>query len=88
MSPNWVAGVLDVEGAFPQGKILNHEVAHICIPEGLENDFPSDIVLRLNVPICGTKQAAKCFCEELVKKTQEMEHGHSKADPMPLLCVE
>jgi hypothetical protein len=40
-----------------------------------------DDVLLLNVPIYGTKQAAHCFCQTLVKKLKDRNYNRSKADP-------
>ena len=40
-----------------------------------------DVVLLLNVPIYGTKQAAHCFYQNLVKKVKNWNYNHSKADP-------
>ena len=40
-----------------------------------------DVILLLNVPIYGTKQAAHCFYQTLVKKVKDRNYNRSKADP-------
>ena len=37
--------------------------------------------MLLNVPIYGTKQAAHCFYQTLVKKVKDRNYNRSKADP-------
>ena len=61
MNPNWIAEIVDVEGAFLQGKFENGEVMYIDVPDGMELFYGNhkDVVLHLNVPIYGTKQATK-----------------------------
>ena len=61
MNAKWIAVVLDVEGAFLQGKFKDREELYMSIPQGWEEFFPGDVVLRMNVPIYGTKQARACF---------------------------
>jgi hypothetical protein len=53
----------DVEGAFLQGKFQNGEEMYMEVPDGMEQYYGSrkDVVLRMLVPIYGTKQAAECF---------------------------
>jgi hypothetical protein len=81
MNPNWVAEVVDVEGAFLQGKFTDGEELYIEVPDGFEEWYPGDVVLRLNVPIYGTKQAAACFYKRLVEKVKGRKYKRSKADP-------
>ena len=40
-----------------------------------------DVVLLMNVPMYGTKQAAHCFYQALVKKVKDRNCSRSKADP-------
>ena len=52
------------------------------MPDGFEKFYDEENeVLKLNVPIYGTKQAAHCFYKALVKKVKEKEYEQSKADP-------
>jgi hypothetical protein len=83
MNPQWVARIIDVEGAFLQGKFKNGEVIYTEVPDGMEEFYCSraDTVLLLNVPIYGTKQAANCFYDTLVKKLKEACNKRSSADP-------
>ena len=83
MNPKWKAEIVDVEGAFLQGKFENGEVMYIDVPDGMEEFYGSrkDVGLRLNVPIYGTKQAASCFYKQLVKRTTDRGYQRSKADP-------
>lgn len=82
-NPDWVAEALDVEGAFLQGKFKNGEVIYTEVPDGMEEFYGkrSDVVLLLLVPIYGTKQAANCFYDTLVKAVKEDQaYDRSKAD--------
>jgi hypothetical protein len=83
MNPQWVARIIDVEGAFLQGKLKNGEVIYTEVPDGMEEFYGSraDTVLLLNVPIYGTKQAANCFYDTLVKKLKEACYKQSSEDP-------
>lgn len=83
-NPMWVAEALDVEGAFLQGMFTNGEVIYIEVPNGMEQYYgkKTDVVLLLLKPIYGTKQAASCFSEALVKAIKNREqYDRSKADP-------
>ena len=55
MNPEWVARVIDIEGAFLQGKFVDEAELYIRVPNGFEEYYNDDVVLRLNVPIYGTK---------------------------------
>ena len=63
MNPEWVAEVVDVEGAFLQGRFTDGEVLHMEVLDGMTQYYGdrADTVLLLNVPLYGTKQAAHCF---------------------------
>ena len=67
MNPKWQAEYLDVD------KFENGEEMYIDVPDGMEMFYGSqkDVVLRLNVLIYGTKQAASCFYKQLVKQTAD-----------------
>ena len=75
--------IIDVKGAYLQGQFENGEIMYIEVPDGMEKYYwkKGDMVLHLNVPIYGTKQAASCFYKTLVKKTQNSGYERSKADP-------
>jgi hypothetical protein len=81
MNAKWIAAVLDVEGAFLQGKFKDGEELYMSIPQGWEEFYPGDVVLRMNVPIYGTKQAGACFYRTLVESIKERRYNRSKADP-------
>ena len=61
MNAAWIAEVIDVDGAFLQGKFTNGEVLYMGIPDGFEKCYGDHEVLMMNVPIYGTKQAALVF---------------------------
>ena len=73
MNPKWEAKVVDVEGAFLQGKFTDGEKLYIEITDSMEKFYGTqkDNVLLLNMPIYGTKQAASCFYKTLVKKCKK-----------------
>ncbi len=51
--PMWIAIVIDVEGAFLQGKFENGEQIYIEVPDGVEEVYGSkeDMALLLNALI-------------------------------------
>ena len=63
MNPCWVAIVIDVEGAFLQGKFTNGEKMHIKV----EKFYGSrkDVALMLNVPIYSTNRQHIVFIKHL-----------------------
>ncbi len=80
--PEWIAVVIDDEGAFLRGKFVNREQIYIEVPDGMKEFYGSkeDVALLLNVPIYGTKQAAFCFYKTLVKKVKDCKCERMKAD--------
>ena len=82
-NPEWVAEVVDVEGAFLQGRFTDGEVLHMEVPDGMTQYYGdrADTVLLLNVPLYGTKQAAHCFYTALVEAIKKRQYARSKADP-------
>ena len=82
-NPEWIAKIVDVEGAFLQGQFVNGEVMYIEVPDGMKEFYGKreDVVLLLNAPIYGTKQAAFCFYKTLVEKIKDSKYERSKADP-------
>ena len=82
MNPKWIPLLIEVEGAFLQGKFVNGEVLYIRVPDGFSKWYDEATeVLRMNVPIDGTKQAANCFYQTLVSKVKDRKYERSKADP-------
>ena len=83
MNAKWIAEVVDVEGAFLQGKFKDGEELWIEIPDGMDTYYGNrkDTFLKMNVPLCGTKQAAHCFYVTLVEEIKKREYKRSKADP-------
>lgn len=77
----WIAIILDVEGAFLQGEYTDGEEIYMKVPQGWEECYEEDTVLKVNVPIYGTKQGAACFYRKLVKVLKAKEYQRSKADP-------
>ena len=49
MNPEWEVRVIDVEGAFRQGKFQNGEEMYMEVPDGMEQYYGShkDVVLRM-----------------------------------------
>ena len=88
MNPDWVAEIVDVEGAFLQGKFTNGEEMYMEIPDGMEKFYGSKTskLLKLLVPIYGTKQAAHCFYQRLVDVVKNRKYERSKADPCLYFC--
>ena len=86
MNPKWIAKLVDVEGLFLQGKFADNEKIYIKIPDGFECFYGKDKVLKLKVPIYGTKQAASCFYKTMVEEIKERKYECSKADPCLYFC--
>ena len=81
MNPMWISRLIDVEGAFLQGKFVDGEKLYVSVPDGFEDKYEPDVVLEMNVPIYGTKQAAACFYKMLVEKVKDRNYQRSKAEP-------
>ena len=81
MNAAWIAKVIGVDRVFLQGKFTNGEVLYMGIPDGFERYYGDDEVLRMNVPIYGTKQAAHCFYKVLTNKVRAGNWNRSKVDP-------
>ena len=62
MIPEWVAIIIDVESALLKGRLTTGEQMHIHVPDGMDKFYGSqdDVVLLLDVPIYGRKQADHC----------------------------
>ena len=61
MNHTWISGIIGGEGAFLQGRSANGEELYIEVPDGFHEWYGGDVVLRMNVPLYGTKQAMYCF---------------------------
>ena len=81
MNKTWIAAIIDVEGAFLQGRFANGEELYIEVPDGFQEWYPGDVVLRMNVPLYGTKQAAYCFFKTFAAHIKNATYKQSKADP-------
>ena len=51
MNAAWIAEIIDVDGAFLQGKFTNGEVLYVGISDGFEQYYGDNEVLMMNVPI-------------------------------------
>ena len=58
----WVAHVMDVKGAFLHGEYFDGKEIYMQVPEGWEQYYPTNAVLKLLRTIYGLKQAAVAFC--------------------------
>eukprot|EP00957_Ditylum_brightwellii_P166497 12673591-Ditylum_brightwellii.AAC.1 len=54
----WTAELLDVKGAFLNGRFQNGKALYIHDPQGFERFYPSDVLLLLLRTSFGLKQAA------------------------------
>jgi len=81
MNRTWILAIIDVEGAFLQGHFVNGEELYIEVPDGFHEWYEGDMVLHMNVPLYGTKQAAHCFFKTFALRIKHMTYKQSKADP-------
>jgi hypothetical protein len=81
MNRTWISAIIDVEGAFLQGHFANGEELYIEVPDGFHEWYEGDVVLRMNVPLYGTKQAAYCFFKTFASRIKNLTYKQSKADP-------
>jgi hypothetical protein len=51
------------------------------VPGGFEEHYSGDVVLRMNVPLCITKQAAYCFFKTFGEYVKKMQYRQSRANP-------
>jgi hypothetical protein len=72
MNPEWKVRVIDVEGEFLQGKFQNGEEMYMEVPDSMEQYYGSrkDVVLRMKVPINGTKAGSGVFLQRVSEKVQ------------------
>jgi hypothetical protein len=81
MNPTWTSAIINVEGAFLQGRFANGEELYIEVPDGFQEWYPGDLVLRMNVPLYGTKQAAYCFLMMFTTHIKNATYKQSRARP-------
>jgi hypothetical protein len=77
----WTAMLLDVRGAFMNGRFKDDEKVYMYVPEGFEKWYPGNVVLRLLKTLYGLKQAAMQFWREMARALDHMKYERSKADP-------
>ena len=77
--------MVDVEGAFLQGKFTDGDVLHMEVMDGMTqyyyHDERADTVLLLNVLLYGAKQVTHYFYAALVEAIKKREYARSKAGP-------
>eukprot|EP00957_Ditylum_brightwellii_P015793 1189146-Ditylum_brightwellii.AAC.1 len=57
----WVTQLLDIEGAFLNGRFQNGEILYMGVPQGFQKYYPPDVLLLLLRTIYSLKQAAMQF---------------------------
>jgi hypothetical protein len=50
MNPTWTSAIIDVEGAFLQGRLEKGKELYVEVPDGFEEWYQGDDVLCMNVP--------------------------------------
>ena len=61
-----LAGVLDVKGAFLQGEFDDdEEQIYMTVPDGMEEYYGQDVLLKLLAPIYGLRNASMAFYKKL-----------------------
>jgi Reverse transcriptase (RNA-dependent DNA polymerase) len=63
----WEMQVIDIQGAFLIGRFNDEEDLYMKVPQGFEDKYNKNSVLKLNRTIYGLKQAANAFWSELLK---------------------
>ncbi len=75
MNRTWISAIIDVEGAFLQGRFMNNKELYIEVPDGFHEWYEGDVVLCMNIPLYGTPQAAYWL------RIKKVTFKQSKADP-------
>jgi hypothetical protein len=78
---NWLAWIIDVEGAFLQGRFQNGEQIFMKIPNGFQNFYPSSIMLKLLRKLYGLAQSAIQFWRECRMAMDAMNMAKNAVDP-------
>ena len=81
MNCTWRSAIIDIEGAFLQGRFANGEELYIEVPDGFHKCYAGDVVLRMKVLLYGTKLATYCFFKMFASRIKNMTYKQSKADP-------
>jgi hypothetical protein len=77
----WIGMLLDVNGAFLNGRFEKNRKVYMGVPQGFEKYFPRNVVLLLLKTLYGTKQAAMAFWRKLCETFYMIGFARSKADP-------
>ncbi len=77
----WWAQLLDIKGAFLNGRFTEGEGVYMYVPQGFEQFYPKNVLLLLLRTLYGLKHAAMAFWKETQQAFKSMEHTRSKADP-------
>jgi hypothetical protein len=51
MNPGWISAIINVEGAFLQGRFENGKELYTDVPDGFVEHYSGDVVLQMNVPM-------------------------------------
>ena len=78
---SWTAWLLDVSGAFLNGRFGNGEEIYMRVPQGFERFYPTNVLLLLLRTIYGTKQGAIQYWRETQKAFKYLKYQRSGADP-------
>eukprot|EP00957_Ditylum_brightwellii_P077734 5906814-Ditylum_brightwellii.AAC.1 len=77
----WTAKLLDVKGAFLNGRFQNGKILYMHVSQGFKRFYPPDVLLLLLRTLYGLKQAAIQFWRELQKAFCFMVYKRNRADP-------
>src|SRR5687768_3230212 len=78
---SWCMKLLDVQGAFLNERFQRDEVLYVDVPQGFEEHYPKNLLLKLLRTIYGLKQAVMQLWREMCQAFQHMEFDRSQADP-------
>jgi Reverse transcriptase (RNA-dependent DNA polymerase) len=78
---DWSLYIVNVQGAFLNGRFGSEEKLYLQIPKGFEDKYNNDQVLFLKRTIYGLKQAAQAFWVEPLQAFNAMGFKGSNADP-------
>jgi Reverse transcriptase (RNA-dependent DNA polymerase) len=80
MLAGWKGYVIDVKGAFLNGRLDKGEELFLTVPQGFEQFYKESQVLKLNRTIYGLKQAAQAFWTKLLRALTAMGFVRSDGD--------
>ena len=78
---SWTGTLVDVIGAFLNGRFGSEERVYMEVPEGFEKYYGSGVVLFLLRTIYGLKNSAMAYWKETLMAFKSMKFQRSKADP-------